>query len=56
MCDSLAKSALRRGLEEGYHDKTNMLPRKLTAVIFDVGKASLDRGIPPPLIWRYGGP
>ena len=42
MCDSLAKSALRKGYEEGYHDKTNMLPRERTAVVFDVGKASSD--------------
>lgn len=42
MCDSLAKSALQKGSEDGYHDKSNMLPCELTAVVFDVGKASSD--------------
>lgn len=42
MCDSLAMTALRKGVEEGYHDKTNMLPCELSAVFFDVGKASSD--------------
>ena len=42
MCDSLAKAALRKGVEEDYCDKTNMLPRELSVVLFDVGKASSD--------------
>jgi len=42
MCNSLAKSALCKGIEEEYLDKTNMLPHELSAVLFDVGNVSSD--------------
>ena len=42
MCDSLAKEALQRGTKEHYSNKSNMLPRELSAVFFDEGKSTTD--------------
>jgi hypothetical protein len=42
MCDSLAKDALQRGILEQYKDKTNWLPRELSAVYFEDGKVTSD--------------